>query len=817
MFSQVDTHTHTTTTNTSAAAVASTTTSPTTTTTASTTPNIPSLETSRSVLISSIISSRPNTEPQMSHDKVISGKVSPPVMEAQQQSHLPIRPQTSLHPSPPPLSENNKRKASTTSPLNASPPTGCQSATSTTTAGSNSCNSAISQASKRHKPMSLNLNVPNRNADLALRIVSPGLPALDDEMKSTIKLSQRIQQQQRYLIASRRGVDVDQEKFEDNGDTYVDEDIVAQQVSRSTDKDAPGESEGQLSSTSSKSQNTSPMESNKLTGETTDATGQLSLSRSENKENTTTPTTTPTTTKSPVYALDDSDITRLSSLKNRRMKRKNVPAPLNIGTSSNTANNPNSSKPKSHIAPLSIHSAPIRSAPTRPTVNLRHRGGGVFGKYSRPVNIHPVPPTLSSTYRHSMHPSSHNPQQQPYHYLPPPRTARLNNNNAPPMAYTVRQGRPFSSQQQPQHPQQLPRGVRLVPAPSTTAQQFSMRYLPIVPPSSTMLNFQQRQYQQQMQSSQSQRDRTSTVGGASMSNSRPGAVTDVFNDNFQKSTPLHSQPLSSQVEFFKRVNVNGSINQENAKTSDDIVEDVDDDKAPVSQDEIDEMQQKYASSRMVMPQYVPSFQQQQYASANGSMMMTMVPNMAPPASSVVPNGYNSSPLRGGSKSEVFGSINFMNENIFNFRIFERKNKSGEGEQNIDGQFSEVDYDAERQALSTSSSAASASHSGSFSASPLESNDKWSSPNDGDALNNGEGDNLSKRREEKEVIDDKHNDASVNSTNDDAAVEEDDAIKEEEQDKSKEGSQDWLRYEKKKFMKICETCWDEFVKSRSQQG
>lgn len=816
MFSQVDTHTHTTTTNTSSAAVASTTTSPTTTTTTSTTPNTPSLETSRLVLISSIMSPRSNTEPQMSHDKVNSGKVSPPVMEVQQQQYLPTRPQTLLHPSLPPLSdstvtsENNKRKASTTSPSNASPPTGCQSATSTTTTGSSSCNSAISQASKRHKPMSLNLNVPNRNADLALRIVSPGLPALDDEMKSTIKLSQRIQQQQRYLIASRRGVDVDQEKFEDNGDTFVDEDIVAQQVLRSMDKDAPGKSEGQLSSTSSKSQNTSPMESNKLTGETTDTTGQLSLSQLENKEN----TTTPTTIKSPVYALDDSDITRLSSLKNRRMKRKNVPAPLNIGTSSNTANNPNLLKPKLHIAPLSIHSAPIRSAPTRPTVNLRHRVGGVFGKHSRPVSIHPVPPTLSSTYRHSMHPSSYNPQQQPYHYLPPPRTARLNNNNALPMAYTVRQGRPFSSQQQPQ---QLPRGVRLVPAPSTTVQQFPMRYLPIVPPSSTMLNFQQRQYQQQMQLSQSKRDRTSTFGGASMGNPRPGAVTDVFNDNFQKSAPLHSQPLSSQVEFFKRVNASGSINQENAKTSDDIVEDVDDDKAPVSQDEIDEMQQKYASSRMVMPQYVPSFQQQQYTGANGPMMMTMVPNMAPPASGVVPNGYNSSPLSGGLKNEVFGSINFMNESIFNFRIFERKNKFREGEQNIDGQSSEVDYDAERQALSTSPSAASTSHLGPFSASPLESDDKLSSPNDGDALNNGEGDNLSKQREEKEAIDDKHNDASVYSTKDDAAVEEDDAITKEEQDKSKEKSQDWLRYEKKKFMKICETCWDEFVKSRSQQG
>lgn len=52
------------------------------------------------------------------------------------------------------------------------------------------------------RPSSLELS-DDRNSDLALRIVSPGLPALNEEMKSTIKLSQKIEQQQKNLIAAR--------------------------------------------------------------------------------------------------------------------------------------------------------------------------------------------------------------------------------------------------------------------------------------------------------------------------------------------------------------------------------------------------------------------------------------------------------------------------------------------------------------------------------------------------------------------------------------------------------------------------------------
>ena len=56
--------------------------------------------------------------------------------------------------------------------------------------------SASTTPPKRHRPI-LNLGVPD-NADVALRIVSPGLPPLINEsMKTTVQLLKQIQQQQK--------------------------------------------------------------------------------------------------------------------------------------------------------------------------------------------------------------------------------------------------------------------------------------------------------------------------------------------------------------------------------------------------------------------------------------------------------------------------------------------------------------------------------------------------------------------------------------------------------------------------------------------
>ena len=72
--------------------------------------------------------------------------------------------------------------------------------------------SASTTPPKRHRPMSLNLGVPD-NADVALRIVSPGLPPLINEsMKTTVQLLKQIQQQQKNLIAARHGKDPEDEE-----------------------------------------------------------------------------------------------------------------------------------------------------------------------------------------------------------------------------------------------------------------------------------------------------------------------------------------------------------------------------------------------------------------------------------------------------------------------------------------------------------------------------------------------------------------------------------------------------------------------------
>lgn len=254
----------------------------------------------------------------------------------------------------------------------------------------------------------------------------------------------------------------------------------------------------------------------------------------------------------------------------------------------------------------------------------------------------------------------------------------------------------------------------------------------------------------------------------------------------------------------------------------------------MSQDEIEEMQQKYASSRTVVPQYVPSYrqQQQQQIPQQYSSQMMMMPIMAPPPSSSIPNGCNSSlPLNGAlSGGEVFGSINFMNESIFNFRIFERKNKSGDKDQKNEENGAQADYDAEKHALSSSSSSSSSSAASASSmderSEKLKSPEVCESKQDLDEAVKNEmpkqqgikgGDYKDTSGVEKEQVaeandnaDDNDND---NDENEDESMEHDSDI----QPKSNEIDQDWLHYEKEKFMKICETCWDEFVKSKNSQS
>lgn len=182
--------------------------------------------------------------------------------------------------------------------------------------------SASTTPPKRHRPMSLNLGVPD-NADVALRIVSPGLPPLINEsMKTTVQLLKQIQQQQKNLIAARHGKDPEDEEH--------------------SQPQAQAQTQAQAQQPTSIAIPAS--------GIPIRQTVQLP------------PLNQRPAPKSPVYASDDSDLNRLSNVK--KLKRLNVPPPLSIGESSGSGTGNNSNN---NLRP-SIHSAPIRSrAPTRPT------------------------------------------------------------------------------------------------------------------------------------------------------------------------------------------------------------------------------------------------------------------------------------------------------------------------------------------------------------------------------------------------------------------------------------------------------------------
>lgn len=97
------------------------------------------------------------------------------------------------------------------------------------------------------------------------------------------------------------------------------------------------------------------------------------------------------------------------------------------------------------------------------------------------------------------------------------------------------------------------------------------------------------------------------------------AVTDVYHGDFTKAAPLQSQPLSAQKEHFESGR--------------------DDDRMPVSDEEIREMQEKYRDSSAHDPE------------------------------SAAIDEYDERHAVSGGKSDVFGSLNLMNESVFNFRIF----------------------------------------------------------------------------------------------------------------------------------------------------
>ncbi|EGW31254.1 uncharacterized protein SPAPADRAFT_61830, partial [Spathaspora passalidarum NRRL Y-27907] len=376
---------------------------------------------------------------------------------------------------------------------------------------------------RKHKPESLKLSgIGNNNADVALRIVSPGLPSLSEEMNSTVQLSKQIQLQQRKLIAARQTVNGDSPEIKDEGEE---------------------ENEGDDSDS----------------------------------------------IKSPVYASDDSELTRLSQVRNKRLKRTNLPEPLHIDGDT-------SIRPTIQSAPIRQRARPAHSMyqyqPPRPQQQQQQT------QQSPPVQAYP---NVGPYYYVG------GPYQQ-YYPAPIPRTQhRLAN-----AQITYSTLRPLHSS----YPYAQPARVRFAPYTSTVAH-FPHRAAQQQAQQTQQAQQHQQQPQQQGQASERRRTISNTV-------------TDVYHGDLQRAAPLHSQPLSSQREYFQ-----GRERKD------------EDEDESVTEDEVREMEQKYKeiSGRLPpVPQYV-NINQGYYSSQQQQPTSTSPPG------------------------EIFGSINLMNVSIFNFKIF----------------------------------------------------------------------------------------------------------------------------------------------------
>ncbi|ODV81524.1 uncharacterized protein CANTADRAFT_46048 [Suhomyces tanzawaensis NRRL Y-17324] len=392
---------------------------------------------------------------------------------------------------------------------------------------------------KRHRPKSLNLNPsspqddsrkkPNKNADLALRIVSPGLPILNEEMETTVKISQKIELQQRHLIAAR-------------------------QQGGSSSGMSPTGSSGTLPGSAP----------------TPSGSANTSMDGSNSPKN--------------VAVLDDKLSAPTSA---KRLKRDNIPTPLTIGPSARSSN--------SH-RPL-IQSAPIRYTSRVP----------VTARPSVPLQVRRYPPPLASAVPLGPHPYAYSVQRR---YRPFPNTH---------VTYLALPGHPH----QPVMPTTPYKRIRMVAPHTTTSPYFPRGIRRAVVPTGPV-NAQAHSSQQE---------------------AKPYNVTDIYHGDLMKVAPLQSQPLSAQREYFE-----SSSAKPTPTTSHKMIED---DRLPVSDEEVREMQEKYKrnSEEAKSEEYKPGqpraygypgeYQQEQY-------------------------GSQYRPIKSG---EIFGSINLMNESIFNFKIF----------------------------------------------------------------------------------------------------------------------------------------------------
>lgn len=418
-------------------------------------------------------------------------------------------------------------------------------------------------------------DVNDDNSSLALRIVSPGLPQLSDEMKNTVRLSQQIHLQQKTLIAARNNGD-DQDA--DNGNDDVEDDDKSSKKSEERLLDKIDESLNQ-----------------------------------------------PVTTTLVVKPQSDDTLRLNTPTSARGLKRKHVPAPLTIDAAEPMGPIP---KPAIHSAPLvsKIKPGNSRKPQTTPKNSVKFPTHLTPHKSSPYQNQNPGP--ASSKRIRLVHPHTSTSPYFPhsryyYQQITPQPSSNIYGRFAPTPFYSPQsQSQYYQSfqnyqqyqhqihQYQQHHQQQL--FQQLQEQPQSLMHQPHTPYpgAHLAPPGGFAVNH-------PLLANFPAKPALNVTAPPANDGKNLSKVVDVYHGDLLKDAPMKSQPLSSQKEIFDKKRTFGDFDDADAEEIDD--------RMPVSEDELKEMEEKYSKNNEIF------------------------------------NVKN--------HNEVFGSINLMNQKVYNFKIF----------------------------------------------------------------------------------------------------------------------------------------------------
>ncbi|KAK6460712.1 hypothetical protein DFJ63DRAFT_337465 [Scheffersomyces coipomensis] len=517
---------------------------------------------------------------------------------------------------------------------------------------SNINNPTLSSLSNRkHRPKSLNLSQTDSNSDVALRIVSPGLPPLNHEMKSTMIKSQKIELQQRHLIASiNSSTTISSSPLSGSGGEERSSPVV---ISTSTTSATP---------TAPPSTNTSNATAAKTTNDTANGSNSATVAFNSTKRNLT-------------QMADELDLKLNAKNSNEsnggRLKRSKVPTPLNLNSSLNSNHN---LAPIIHSAPIRPHNHPYNQQPVRQSIpsqaqlqqqrQQQHqqqratsfaRQRSIISQHQdRNLAVRRLPPTIQRVQYVPMPNtqvtySNFVPQHIPTGYYPAPSPYVGSNGIYPqPRRYDV----PYTSVGS-----HFPRVGRYFQTPTARYPYHPYGEHEVVDVDE--VDNESEEDDEDDDDDEDDEDDDDDEGKVSKSVS----VTDVYRDEVSVAAPLASQPLSAQREHFNREEIEkGHPHQEGSGDENHADEgDLNDDEDANGDDEIE----RKKSEQQHQYYY---YQQRQHLGNNKSKKSTTSSRLN--HSSSINNQIEA--IKNG---EIFGSINLMNESVFNFRIFKNSPNS----------------------------------------------------------------------------------------------------------------------------------------------